>query len=90
MNCKQQGGRIQAPATVHRLPALKENKMDSGHGNFIQDDLKELKKLQEQFCELKDNSIFTVGERVRLKSSQFRVSKITPKKITLRLLPSDG
>jgi uncharacterized Zn finger protein len=31
--------------------------------------------------------IFTVGEEVKIKDSRFRIIKITPKKLTLRILP---
>ena len=31
--------------------------------------------------------IFSVGEKVIIKDSRFRIVKITPKKLTLRILP---
>ena len=33
--------------------------------------------------------IFSVGEEVQVKDSRFRITKITPKKLTLRILARD-
>ena len=35
-------------------------------------------------------SVFTVGEILEIKQSRFRIKKITPKVLTLRVLPSKG
>jgi len=59
--------------------------MDTGEGY--------LKMLQEQeVAELfesnpKRTDIFSVGEEITIRDSKFRITKITPKKITLRILP---
>ena len=61
--------------------------MDTGEGY--------LKMLQEQeaaeLFEAKPHrtDIFSVGEEVTIRDSKFRILKITPKKITLRILPRE-
>ena len=62
--------------------------MDDGKGNFrmIQDE-----QLYSQLLAEKPDrqDLFSVGEEVSIKESRFRIVKITPKKMTLRLLPKD-
>lgn len=65
--------------------------MDTGEGRFEQFDSEEelrnkLADLRNQFPRLNENS-FRVGEEVEMKGSKFNVVKITPKKLTLRILP---
>lgn len=60
--------------------------MDDLTGNFqMADSDEELKELMEQTPD--HGGIFTVGERLVIKGSHFKVCKITPKKLTLRLQP---
>jgi len=59
--------------------------MDSGNGNFIPGE--SVEKLKKLFGEYSNHGgIFSVGEVVEIKGSFFKVSKILPKKMTLRLL----
>lgn len=56
--------------------------MDSGEGHFNM-----LEK--EQAKELSPNPrIFHINEEIQIRESLFKVVKITPKKLTLRILPS--
>lgn len=59
--------------------------MDTGEGRMemLNDFKAELLKKGNKHA----NLIFTVGEIVNIKDSRFRVTKITPKKLTLRILP---
>ena len=43
------------------------------------------KKLFKNYTE--ETGIFRIGEEIEIKGSKFKVNKITPKKITLRILP---
>ncbi len=61
--------------------------MDSGDGNFKILEEQERHRLMGQDPNRTD--IFTVGEHVTIARSKFRIVKITPKKLTLRLLPRD-
>jgi uncharacterized Zn finger protein len=58
--------------------------MDTGEGAF--ELYKKLQDLEAAHSEANPNCIFSVGEEVTVKDSRFRVVKITPKKLTLRLL----
>ena len=59
--------------------------MDSGQGYFVTaDNQEELKSLINDYPD--HGGIFSVGQPVEAEGSFFKVSKITPKKITLRLL----
>jgi len=58
--------------------------MDTGEGRFIhKDTLKELEEIKPFFK--KAGGIFSVGEKIELKDSIFRVRKITKKDLILRL-----
>lgn len=62
--------------------------MDMGNGNLKQMNDIEIKK------ELKKNPrakqrFFQIGEIVYIKSYRFKIIKITPKKLTLRILPNE-
>lgn len=61
--------------------------MDTGEGRLRMLDEDEHKIILAQNPGRTD--IFTVGEIVTVKDSRFKISKITPKKITLRILPKD-
>lgn len=60
--------------------------MDDGKGNFLQamstDEKERLEKLFPNH-----GGWFRVGEEVKLKGSLFRVKRVKPHEITLRLLP---
>ena len=58
--------------------------MDTGEGHFKMVMEEEAKKLIEDDYPL---GIFKTGEIVELKGSGFRIQKITPKRLSLRLLP---
>jgi len=64
--------------------------MDTGQGS-----LKMLKKLEyDQLIKgtqegARTGSLFRVGEIVTIKESRFRIKKITPKGLTLRVLPKE-
>ena len=59
--------------------------MDTGNGNFKMLEENEYNELFERKPTRTD--IFKVGEIVTIRDSRFRINKITPKKMTLRLLP---
>jgi len=61
--------------------------MDNGEGHL---EILEAERYA-QLLEEKPNrtDIFSVGEEVQIKDSRFRITKITPKKLTLRILPRD-
>ncbi len=60
--------------------------MDSGEGNFKRfEKTEELKSLQEEFQN--HGGVFSVGDEIPIRGSLFKVSKITPKKLILRLQP---
>ena len=59
--------------------------MDTGEGSFRMLELEEAEMMKQTE---ESTKIFSVGEEVKIKDSRFRVIKITPKKLTLRLLPS--
>ena len=59
--------------------------MDAGKGHLRMIDSDERDDLMNRQPTRTD--IFSVGEVVALKGSRFRITKITPKKITLRVLP---
>ena len=58
--------------------------MDTGEGHFKMVADEEAKRLIEEDYPL---GVFKTGEIVELKGSRFRVQKITPKRLSLRLLP---
>jgi len=58
--------------------------MDTGHGHLKMLDELEVKTLFSEDPDRRD--IFTVGEEITVRDSRFRIVKITPKKITLRIL----
>lgn len=59
--------------------------MDSGEGKFVKIDEKEpTEEQKEQFPNY--GGVFSIGELIKIKGSLFKVIKITPKKLTLRLL----
>lgn len=60
--------------------------MDTGKGNFEMLDREKLDRILETSPNLGE-LIFTVGEVVQVKGSFFKIVKVTPKKLTLRLLP---
>ena len=63
--------------------------MDSGNGKFEmlqQERLNALLSGQEEKPE-RAGGIFSVGEKLEIKGSQFKVKKITRKDLILRLLP---
>jgi len=62
--------------------------MDSGDGNLRILTEAETTDIYDNYPEQKIN-LFTIGEEVRIKSSRFRIVKITTKKITLRILPKE-
>ena len=63
--------------------------MDTGEGRFKM-------MLEEEAAFIKKSSpnlmprIFNVGEEVTIRESRFKIVKITPKKLTLRLLPKEA
>jgi len=60
--------------------------MDTGNGNFkLFDDENQTNLLKIFYRNL--GGTFRVGEEVELKGSRFRVKKITPKELRLKLLP---
>lgn len=60
--------------------------MDTGDGKFVElDDVTSEKEVRKKFKY--PGGKFDVGEILELKSSYFRVTKITPKKLILKLLP---
>jgi len=66
--------------------------MDTGEGRFKIMDEARLSTFYEQFNSLEEKQkaqerIFSVGEEVTVKGSRFRVIRITPKKLFLKLLP---
>jgi uncharacterized Zn finger protein len=65
--------------------------MDTGEGRFEQFDSEaelrdKLDELRRQFPRMNEQA-FSIGQEVEINGSKFRVSKITPKKMTLRILP---
>ena len=59
--------------------------MDKGNGH-----LKMLEETEREALMAKDpgrTDIFSIGEEVTIRESKFRITKITEKKITLRILP---
>ena len=61
--------------------------MDTRDGHFKM--LEEAQKEMLMAEKPERTDIFSVGEEVTIRDSKFRVLKITPKKITLRILPRD-
>ncbi len=62
--------------------------MDSGNGHFeMTDKLDELEALIEEHPN--HGGVFSIGDKVELRGSKFRVCKITPKKLVLRLQPKN-
>ena len=61
--------------------------MDNGSGKF---EMLSEGKLESLEMDNKINKVFRVGELIRVKQSLFKVLKITPKKLILRLLPKEG
>ena len=61
--------------------------MDTGKGEFRMLNKEEVKKFVEEHPLRTD--IFHVGDEVNIRDSRFRIVKITPKKMTLRILPRD-
>ena len=61
--------------------------MDTGHGKF---EMLSEGKLASLDMEDKINKVFRVGETLTVKQSRFKVLKITPKKLVLRLLPKEN
>ena len=59
--------------------------MDTGEGRLEMLEAEQATK--KMFEKPGRTDIFSVGEEVRVKDSRFRVTKITTKKITLRVLP---
>ena len=59
--------------------------MDNGKGRFEM--LTEIDVLEKVAESPKRTDIFRVGELVTIRDSRFKISKITPKKLILRLLP---
>ena len=62
--------------------------MDTGEGRLEM--LEEAQVRKKMFEEPGRTDIFSVGEEVLVKDSRFRITKITPKKLTLRVLPRKG
>ncbi|GAF86122.1 unnamed protein product [marine sediment metagenome] len=65
--------------------------MDTGRGNFVPINAEKEKELLEKISELQNEypshgGVFHVGETVELKGSKFKIQKIIPKKLILRLL----
>ena len=60
--------------------------MDTGQGKF---EMLSEGKLESLDMDDKINKIFRVGELIPIKQSLFKVLKITPKKLILRLLPRE-
>jgi uncharacterized Zn finger protein len=59
--------------------------MDTGNGNFMRaESMQELEKATEKLPD--HGGIFTVGEKVELKGSLFRVKSIKPNELRLKLL----
>ena len=59
--------------------------MDTGNGYFeMRNDLQELEKMAKRITNSGDN--FTVGEKVELKGSLFRIKSIKPNELRLKLL----
>jgi len=58
--------------------------MDTRQGHLKMLDKLEVKTLFSEDPDRRD--IFTVGEEITVRDSRFRIVKITPKKITLRIL----
>jgi len=59
--------------------------MDDGQGRMrLSDSLDELEKIKTEFP--KHGGIFSVGEEVNLRGSQFKVKSIKPRGLTLKLL----
>ncbi len=61
--------------------------MDTGDGNF-----RMLNETEAHFLRNDPDqrtSVFSIGEEVMIKDSRFKIVKITPKKLTLRLLPKE-
>ena len=59
--------------------------MDTGAGHFRQATDKEIENA-EALKPVSMNHFFAVGEKVEIRGSHFKVAKITPKKLILRLL----
>ena len=60
--------------------------MDTGNGHFEMGDT--IEELEEKAKGMTGRGgIFTVGEEIELKGSQFRVKSIKPKELRLKLLP---
>ncbi len=62
--------------------------MDQGNGHLKMLAQSEKDTLMAEKPERTD--IFTVGEEVTIRESRFRITKITEKKLTLRLLPKSN
>lgn len=67
--------------------------MDTGEGRFKQFDsvsdlLRDIAPKDDVPWESMDG-VFSVGEKLTVKGSRFKVAKITPKKLILRLLPKE-
>jgi hypothetical protein len=68
--------------------------MDTGEGRFVpvegDDDSERAKSLRELKRKYTNyGGVFRVGEIVEIKGSRFKVNKISPKKLILRVLPKD-
>ena len=68
--------------------------MDQGNGRFKMLDANGLKDAFDSLTSLEQKmeaqkKIFSVGEEVQVKNSYFRVARITPKKLILKLLSTD-
>ena len=62
--------------------------MDTGEGRFVRvNSLDALENLRKKYP--KSKGIFKVGEELKIKGSKFRVKKITPFGITLKLLKGE-
>ena len=62
--------------------------MDTGKGCFEMLSDEQFHDIMEK--PVKRGLLFSVGEEVTIKQSRFRIVKITPKKLTLRILPKIG
>jgi len=68
--------------------------MDQGNGRFKMLDDGALRDIFEKLTSQEQKmqtqkKLFSVGEKVQVKDSHFRVTRITPKKLILKLLPKD-
>ena len=67
--------------------------MDQGDGRFKMLDEARLSDLYASFSTQEEKlqaqkRLFSVGEEVQIKDSRFRITRITPKKLILKLLPN--